>query len=186
MISKFIKIAQEPEEAEKSFDEIFDGVLDSYLKTTFGDPPTEEVGEKDVVEEKAEKAPKKKTNIFKSLKEMLQRKPEEYVAIQSSGMDPEGWMKLYEFPFESRLKDNPFYDPKEQDVFVNGKDFIKLINQLLNAILTFENKKKKQQVDSANNIADNLEGVMDFTSALYQGFGKSNLPKYTPRSRGKF
>jgi len=75
---------------------------------------------------------------------------------------------------------------KKKDVIVNGKDFIKLINQLLNAILTFENNKKKQQVDSANNIAEQLQKTMDLTSAFYKGLGGSNLPTYTPRSRGKF
>ena len=182
LISKFIKIAQEP---EKSFDEIFDGVLDDYLKSSFGDPPKKEDDGKDVVEDESEEAPKKKTNIFKSLKEILQRKPEEYVAIQSSGLAT-STMKLYEFPFESRLKDNLFYDPEQQDVIVNGIDFTKLINQLLNAILAFENNKKKQQVDSANNIAEQLQKTMDLTSAFYKGLGGSNLPTYTPRSRGKF
>ena len=175
LISKFIKIAQEP---KKSFDEIFDGVLDDYLKSTFGEPPEDDG--KDVVEEESEKAPKKKTNIFESLKERLQRKPEENVAKATNTM------LFYDFAFDSILQENPYYDPEKKDVIVNGKDFIKLINQLLNAILTFENNKKKQQVDSANNIAEQLQKTMDLTSAFYKGLGGSNLPTYTPRSRGKF
>lgn len=177
LISKFIKIAQEP---EKSFDEIFDGVLDDYLKSTFGEPPKKEDDGKDVVKEESEEAPKKKTNIFESLKQRLKRKPEENVAKATNTM------LFYDFAFDSILQENPYYDPEKKDVIVNGKDFIKLINQLLNAILTFENNKKKQQVDSANNIAEQLQKTMDLTSAFYKGLGGSNLPTYTPRSRGKF
>jgi hypothetical protein len=186
LISKFIKIAAEA--PERTFDELFDDVLDDYLESAFGDPPTDDGEVKTVDDKKEDKvvAPEtKKPNIFEILKKSLQRKPEEYVAIQSSGLDPEGTMKLYEFPFESRLKDNLFYDPEQQDVIVDGKKFINLINQLLNAILTFENQKKKQQVDNANNIAEQLKNTMDFTSSIYEGLGKSNLPNYKPRTRGK-
>jgi len=103
LISKFIKIAQEP---EKSFDEIFDGVLDDYLKSTFGEPPEDDG--KDVVEEESEKAPKKKTNIFESLKERLQRKPEENVAKATNTM------LFYDFAFDSILQENPYYDPEKK------------------------------------------------------------------------
>jgi hypothetical protein len=185
LISKFIKIAEEA--PERTFDELFDEVLDDYLKNSFGEPPTDD-GEVELVDDKKEDkvvAPKtKKPNIFEILKKSLQRKPEEYVAIKSSASVTTS-MALYQFAFESELKDNLYYDPEQQDVIVDGKKFIKLINQLLNAILTFENQKKKQQVDNANNIAEQLKNTMDFTSSIYEGLGKSNLPNYKPRTRGK-
>jgi len=185
LISKFIKIAEEA--PERTFDELFDEVLDDYLKSSFGEPPTDDDEVKTVDDKKEDKvvAPKtKKPNIFEILKKSLQRKPEEYVAIKSSDSVTTS-MALYQFAFESELKDNLYYDPEQQDVIVDGKKFINLINQLLNAILTFENQKKKQQVDNANNIAEQLKNTMDFTSSIYQGLGKSNLPNYKPRTRGK-
>jgi hypothetical protein len=92
---------------------------------------------------------------------------------------------LYDFGFDSKIESSSYYIPEQEDVIVDGKKFIKLINQLLNAILSVENNKKKQQVDNANNIAEQLKNTMDFTSSIYEGLGKSNLPNYKPRTRGK-
>ena len=166
---------------------MFDEVLDNYLKSSFGEPPTADGEVKTVDDKKEDKvvAPKtKKPNIFEILKKSLQRKPEEYVAIKSSASVTTS-MALYQFAFESELKDNLYYDPEQQDVIVDGKKFINLINQLLNAILTFENQKKKQQVDNANNIAEKLKNNLDLVSSIYQGLGDSKLPNYKSRTRGK-
>ena len=114
----------------------------------------------------------------------MQRKPGEDVDIINESGNT--LLKLYDFGFDSKIESSSYFIPEQKDVIVDGKQFIKSINQLLNAILSVENQKKKQQVDSANNLADNLQKTMDLTSAFYKGLGGSNLPTYTPRSRGKF
>ena len=181
-IRKFIKIAKE---LEKSFDDKFDEILDDFLKAEFGDIPEDS---DEVIEEVStidEKTPTpKKSNIFEIFKKSLQRKPGEDVDIINKSGNT--LLKLYDFGFDSKIESSSYFIPEQKDVIVDGKQFIKLINQLLNAILSVENQKKKQQVDSANNLADNLQKTMDLTSAFYKGLGGSNLPTYTPRSRGKF
>jgi hypothetical protein len=181
-IRKFIKIALE---SEKSFDDKFDEILDDFLIAEFGPIPedSDEVIEEVSTIDKKTPTPKK-PNIFEIFKKSLQRKPGEDVEVEREN-DFGTILKLYDFGFDSKIESSSYYIPEQEDVIVDGKKFIKLINQLLNAILSVENSKKKQQVDNANNIAEKLKNTMDFTSSIYEGLGKSNLPNYKPRTRGK-
>lgn len=188
--NKFIKIAAAPEPS-------FEDILDDYLLTLFGEPvvttPTSETPKAPTPEgetegDESEKSPKPKfKDRVKSFFEKF--RPKSFgkydLAISTPDLD-NNIIVLFELGFEAVIRENDFFDEEENDVIVLQESLVKLLNNLFSAILAIENAKKKKQVENANNIAEQLKNTMDLTSAFYKGLGGSNLPTYTPRSRGKF
>jgi len=161
--NKFIKIAAEP---EKSFDEILDEILDDFMVSIFGSPPELETPSLPG-EVYTDEAPKS---------DLLEDKTPEQKNAK---------ITFVELGDGNLVSKNEFLDIEKKDVIVLQESLFMLINKLFSAMLTIENRKKKQQVDNANNIAEQLQNTMDFTSSIYQGLGKSNLPNYKSRTRGK-
>lgn len=188
--NKFIKIAADPEPS-------FEDILDDYLLNLFGEPtvttPTPETpkaptSEGETEGDESEKSPKPKfKDRVKSFFEKFRPKPfgKYDLPIFTSSLD-DSRITLFELGFEAVIRENDFFDEEENDVIVLQESLVKLLNNLFSAILAIENAKKKKQVENANNIAEQLKNTMDLTSAFYKGLGGSNLPTYTPRSRGKF